>query len=252
MRSGCAQAYWRSARIPNVQYSWHRPRYHPGMPIYAADVSAAAESVAAFTAVGVVATWAFRTSKTAVSWVRRRRHKELVTVLSTEVVTGPGWAATASDPEVSLEAGIAYAREAARSGHPPHVPTRGLVSPDQPLDYLLDKVAETVWEAVSSAQSGPEPYTLPLRNYLTALSGRPGRAQRGTSPSASSPNASARKKMAGPTRQATPAANGQHTEPATVTCACWTASISLKTRSTRPQLRDPRQHPDDLIEVVPT
>lgn len=144
------------------------------MPIYAADVSAAAESVAALTAVGVVATWALRTSKTAVSWARRRRHKELVTVLSTEVVTGPGWAATASDPEVSLEAGIAYAREAARSGHPPHVPTRGLVSPDQPLDYLLDKVAETVWEAVSAAQSGPEPYTLPLRNYLTALIGKTG------------------------------------------------------------------------------
>ena len=101
----------------------------PGMPIYAADVSAAAEAIAALTAVGVVATWALRTSKTAVSWVRRRRHKELVTVLSTEVVTGPGWAATASDPEVSLEAGIAYAREAARGGHPPHVPTRGPTVP---------------------------------------------------------------------------------------------------------------------------
>jgi hypothetical protein len=122
------------------------------MPIYAADMSAAAESVAALTAVGVVATWALRTSKTAVSWARRRRHKELVTVLSTEVVTGPGWAATASDPEVSLEAGIAYAREAARSG----------------------QVAETVWEAVSAAQSRPEPYTLPLRNYLTALIGKTG------------------------------------------------------------------------------
>lgn len=57
---------------------------------------------------------------------------------------------------------------------PPYVPTRGLATPDQPLDYLLDKVAETVWEAVSAARSEPEPYLVPLRNYLAALTGKTG------------------------------------------------------------------------------
>lgn len=75
----------------------------------------------------------------------------------------------AGTPEVSMEAGIAYARIAAQLGHPPYVVTRGRASPDQPLDYLLDKTAEVVWEAVSSAQSELEPYLVPLRNYLGAL-----------------------------------------------------------------------------------
>ena len=78
-------------------------------------------------------------------------------------------------PDVSLEAGIAYARQAARSGHPPYTVTQGRVSAGQPLDYLLGKVCETVWEAVSSAQSELEPYLVPLSNYLGALTGQAGR-----------------------------------------------------------------------------
>jgi hypothetical protein len=47
-------------------------------------------------------------------------------------------------------------------------------SADDPLDYLLDKTAETVWEAASSAQSELEPHLKPVRNYLAALAGNAG------------------------------------------------------------------------------
>src|SRR5580658_6930558 len=144
------------------------------MHIYAADVSALAESVAALTVVGAVATWVRRTSTGAVSRLRHRRHKELVGVLSNEVASGPGWEDVTASPEVSLEAGIAYARAVAQTGHPPYFPTRGFPSADDPLDYLLDKTAETVWEAASSAQSELEPHLKPVRNYLAALAGNAG------------------------------------------------------------------------------
>ena len=144
------------------------------MHIYAADVSALAESVAALTVVGAVATWVRRTSTSAVYRLRRRRHKELVGVLSNEVASGPGWDDVTASPEVSLEAGIAYARAVTKTGHPPYVPTRGFPSADDPLDYLLDKTAETVWAAASSAQSELEPYLKPMRNYLAALAGAAG------------------------------------------------------------------------------
>lgn len=144
------------------------------MHIYAADVSALAESVAALTVVGAAATWVRRTSTSAASRLRRRRHKELVGVLSNEAASGPGWDDVTASPEVSLEAGIAYARAVTKTGHPPYVPTRGLPSADDPLDYLLDKTAETVWAAASSAQSELEPYLKPMRNYLTALAGAAG------------------------------------------------------------------------------
>lgn len=101
-----------------------------GMHIYAADVQAIAESITALTVVGAVGAWTLRTSKTAVSRLRRRQHKQLVQVLSTEVASGPGWEAVSASPEVSLEAGIAYARAASAAGHPPYVATRGAVSPD--------------------------------------------------------------------------------------------------------------------------
>jgi hypothetical protein len=116
------------------------------MHIYAADVAAVAEAITALTVVSAFGAWALRTSKTAVSRLRRRRHKELVQVLSSEVASGPGWEAVTTSPEVSFEAGVAYARAATASGTPPYVPTLGAPSPDDPLDYLLDKVAESVWE----------------------------------------------------------------------------------------------------------
>lgn len=144
------------------------------MPIYAADVQAIAESITALTVVGAVGAWTLRTSRAAVSRLRRRRHEQLVQVLSSEMASGPGWDAVSASPEVSLEAGIAYARAAAATGYPPHVVTRGAVSPDDPLDYLLDKVAETVWEAASSANSELTPYLRPMQNYLAALAGNAG------------------------------------------------------------------------------
>jgi len=95
-------------------------------------------------------------------------------VLSNEVASGPGWDDVTASPEVSLEAGIAYARAVTKTGHPPYVPTQGFPSADDPLDYLLDKTAETVWEAASSAQSELEPHLKPVRNYLAALAGNAG------------------------------------------------------------------------------
>jgi hypothetical protein len=144
------------------------------MQIHAADVSALAESVVALTVAGAAARWIRRTSTSAVSRLRRRRHKELVGVLSSEVASGPGWESVTASPEVSLEAGIAYARIVAGTGHPPYFPTRGFPSADDPLDYLLDKTAETVWEAASSAHSELDPYLKPVRNYLAALAGNAG------------------------------------------------------------------------------
>jgi hypothetical protein len=65
-------------------------------------------------------------------------------------------------PQVSLEADVGTARKFARSGHPPYTPTQGAVSPDQPLDYLLAKVTETVWNAVADT----DPNLVPVRHYL--------------------------------------------------------------------------------------
>jgi len=56
----------------------------------------------------------------------------------------------------------------------PYTVTQGRVSAGQPLDYLLGKVCEMVWEALSSAQSELEPYLVFLRNYLGALTAKAG------------------------------------------------------------------------------
>jgi len=103
------------------------------------------------------------------SWRRRA-----VSVLKAEVTAGGAWEAVSEIPEVSMEAGVAYGRTAARSGHPPYTITRGRASADQPLDYLLAKTAETVREAVSAAHSELEPYMVPIRNYLLALAEKVG------------------------------------------------------------------------------
>lgn len=75
---------------------------------------------------------------------------------------------------MSTEARIAYARIATQSGHPPYTPTQGRATAEQSLDYLLAKIAEVVWEAVTSRQSELGSYQLPLRNYLVALIEKPG------------------------------------------------------------------------------
>jgi len=171
--ASAGRAHGRSARVPGSAVVSDVATIH-AMPFYASDVQAIAESVTAGTVVFAVGTWAFRKSKAAVSWLTKRRHKELAGVLSSEVTAGRGWEAVKASPEVSLEAGIAYARAQTATGHPPYVPTRGFPTPDDPLDYLLDKMAETVWEAVTSAHSELGPYLLPMRNYLTALAGNAG------------------------------------------------------------------------------
>src|SRR5580658_2796478 len=114
------------------------------MHIYAADVSALAESVAALTVVGAVATWVRRTSTGAVSRLRRRRHKELVGVLSNEVASGPGWDDVTASPEVSLEAGIAYARAVTKPGLPECGGPAGLPARQDRRDGLGGRIVGTV------------------------------------------------------------------------------------------------------------
>lgn len=133
--------------------------------VKAADYQAIAECVLAVVAVTALG-WVKALPVALVSWSRVRMRRATSRLFSREVTALPS---SKFNPEVSLEAGIAYARQAAMTGHPPYTVTQGRVSPNQPLDYLLAKVCETVWEAVSSAQSELEPYLLPLRNYLDAL-----------------------------------------------------------------------------------
>jgi hypothetical protein len=112
--------------------------------VTAAAWSALAEWVTAAAVVYAVIAWAWgRRPREAGEWIR----------------------AHLFPPRVSLKAGVKFARKAARSGRPPYTPTQGAVSPDQPLDYLLAKVAETVWSAVSDS----DPNLIPVRNYLAAL-----------------------------------------------------------------------------------
>ena len=114
-------------------------------PVTAADWSALAEWVTAAAVLYAVIVWAWgRRPRGVVEWSKARYFP----------------------PRVSLEAGVRTARKFARSGHPPYTPTQGAVSPEQPLDYLLAKVTETVWAAASD----PDANLLPVRNYLGALS----------------------------------------------------------------------------------
>lgn len=115
----------------------------------AADWSALAEWVTAAAVLYAVIAWVWgRRPREAGEWIKARLFP----------------------PRVSLEAGVKFARKAARAGHPPYTPTQGAVSADQPLDYLLAKVAETVW----SAASDPDPNIVPIRNYLAALAEKAG------------------------------------------------------------------------------
>jgi hypothetical protein len=106
--------------------------------------------------------------------VSRRAFKS---ILSREAAAGAAWEAVAEAPEVSMEAGIAYARTAAQTGHPPYIPTQGRATADQPLEYLLMKTAETVWAAASAAQQDLSSYLVPVGNYMTALAAKAGLSQ---------------------------------------------------------------------------
>jgi hypothetical protein len=142
--------------------------------VTAADWTAIAEWVIAAGVLGGLASWLWHQRQAVSGWFSHRWRKMAETVLTEEVTAGAAWQDVRQVPEVSMEAGIAYARTTTRSGRAPHTVTQGRPSPEQPLDYLLAKTAETVWEAVSSAQSELEPYLVPVRNYMTALAGKAG------------------------------------------------------------------------------
>lgn len=138
----------------------------------AADWQAIAEWVTAATVLAGVASWLWqRTWPLGIRFAGRLR-RAVRSVLHGEVTAGAAWAAVSETPEVSMEAGIAFARTAARSGHPPYTPTSGRPDPEQPPDYLLAKTAEIIWATISAAHSELGPYLLPVGNYMTALAAK--------------------------------------------------------------------------------
>jgi hypothetical protein len=142
--------------------------------VTAADWQAIAEWVTAAAILAGVARWTWkRTWPLGVRFAGRVR-SAVRSVLRSEVTAGAAWTSVSETPEVSMEAGIAFARTAARSGHPPYTPTSGRADPEQQLGYLLAKTAETVWEAASAAHSELGSYLVPVRNYMTALSAKAG------------------------------------------------------------------------------
>ena len=116
----------------------------------AADFQAVAESIAAVAALIAVGAlgWVTGLPAALVSWSRVRMRREDSLLFSREVAALP--------PKRVQPGGIAGGGHRPRAaggedGHPPYAVTQGHVSPEQPLDYLLAKVCEAVWEAVSSA-----------------------------------------------------------------------------------------------------
>lgn len=124
------------------------------------DWQAIAEWVTAATVLVSAIGWAWRQRRPVAGWLSRAR-RQFMALMSREVAAGEAWNAVSVQPEVSMEAGIAFARTIARSGHAPYTPTQGAVTPDQPLEYLLAKVAETAWNAASAVQQELEPYLVP-------------------------------------------------------------------------------------------
>jgi hypothetical protein len=145
--------------------------------VIAADWQAIAEGVTAATVVVAAISWTWNRTRPLGIWFAGRMRKAVKSVLRSEATAGAAWESVSETPEVSMEAGVAYARTAARSGHPPHTVTSGRAGPEQPLGYLLTKTAETVWEAVSAGQSDFGPNFAPVRNYLTALAEKVGLSQ---------------------------------------------------------------------------
>jgi hypothetical protein len=118
--------------------------------------------VVAAVAVGGIVSAAWRRRQVVTVWAEGWRTR-------LRSVLGAVWTSLSTSPAVSMEAGVAYARAAAQSGHPPFAVTQGQATADQPRDYLLAKTAETVWAAAGSPHSELEPHLVPVRNYLTAL-----------------------------------------------------------------------------------
>jgi len=142
--------------------------------VTAADWQAIAEWVIAASVLVAAASWLWRQRQAVSGWFARRWRKMAESVLAGEVTAGAAWQDVKQVPEVSMEAGIAFARTTTESGRAPHTITQGRATAEQPLEYLLAKTGEVVWEAASAAQSELEPYLLPLRNYMTALAAKAG------------------------------------------------------------------------------
>jgi hypothetical protein len=142
--------------------------------VTAADWQAIAEWVTVATVLTGAISWVWNRTRPLGILFASRLRKAVRSVLRSEVTAGAAWASVSETPEVSMEAGIAFARTAARSGHPPYTPTSGRADPEQPLGYLLAKTAEAVWEAVSAGQSEFGPNFTPVHNYMTALAAKVG------------------------------------------------------------------------------
>lgn len=140
----------------------------------AADWSALAEWVVAATVIYGAAMWSWRHMRAAADLFVRRWPRMAKRVLRSEVTASAAWENVKQTPEVSMEAGIAYARTVARSGRAPFTLPQGFSTSEQPLDYLLAKTAEIVWAAAISGQVDLEDYLRPVRNYMRALIGKAG------------------------------------------------------------------------------
>ena len=168
----------------------------------AADYQAVAEWVGALAAligVGVLG-WAKGLPAALTSWSRVRMRRATSLLFSREVAALPS---TEFNPEVSLEAGIAYARQAARSGHPPYTVTQGRVSAGQPLGYLLGEVRNGLGgRLISSVGTGTVPGSPPTTTWALLPQKRAG-PRRVTLPWASSPSGRGRKKYGWPDQPGT-------------------------------------------------
>lgn len=108
-----------------------------------------------------------------------------------------------------MEAGISYARVAARSGHPPRTITQGRATADQPLGYLLAKTAETVWEAASATHTDSESQFVAVRNYIGTLAEKTGLSEARDFALVFLPSAFVRRRTAGLITQVTREARGR-------------------------------------------
>jgi len=199
----------------------------------AADWQAIAEWVTAATVLAGVAFWLWqRTWPLGIRFAGRLR-KAVRSVLRSEVTAGAAWASVSETPEVSMKAGIAFARTAAAPGHPPYTPTSGRPDPEQPLDYLLAKTAEIFWAAVSAAHSELGPYLVPGGNSDRA------RREGGPVPGARlRPRRAHRARPPGGRDWADqgddPGCRRTSHGTGLATCACWNASTKWRRPATAP------------------
>jgi hypothetical protein len=86
--------------------------------VTAADWSAIAEWVLAAAVIAGLISWLWRQRQTVSTWFTHRWRKRVISVLEKEVTASAAWESVSQTPEVSMEAGVAYARTAAKSCQP--------------------------------------------------------------------------------------------------------------------------------------